>query len=289
MQTYDAAAAIEIDDEQIAALRTEAGAHGDREQVALCDRALSGDEAARAECARVIAKTARESAAECPSPGTEDMMSQTTIKMYDDPRLTKHDPYLSPPLPKWGHDRWRRDGIALPDDEAAAATALWLRWLESRRRMGDSPYMLPQRRVQAGEMYDLHLAWAAAASGSITPETAGLPIRPCPFAGNGRRRGHPSCVRDRGRSRGGTRGIRRRPGHVAALLGGEYGEYTWLRPCRVRGVRGQSPAGLRRASAMVRHAVTGVCRRVATTTAPRPAAPRESAGAGLGALGGGTL
>lgn len=40
---------------QIQALRTEAGAAGDLKQVAICDRALDGDEAARAECARVIA------------------------------------------------------------------------------------------------------------------------------------------------------------------------------------------------------------------------------------------
>jgi hypothetical protein len=39
---------------QILALRTEAGQHGDRRQVALCDAALEGDESARAECARVI-------------------------------------------------------------------------------------------------------------------------------------------------------------------------------------------------------------------------------------------
>lgn len=53
---------IEID--RIAALRTEAGQAGDSEQVALCDRALNGDEAARAECARVLAEATREHAAE---------------------------------------------------------------------------------------------------------------------------------------------------------------------------------------------------------------------------------
>jgi hypothetical protein len=40
--------------EQIEALRSEAGAAGDREQVTVCDRALAGDEAAIRECARVI-------------------------------------------------------------------------------------------------------------------------------------------------------------------------------------------------------------------------------------------
>jgi len=45
-----------ITDEQIEALRTEAGAAGDLDQVAICDRALlEGDAEARAECARVIA------------------------------------------------------------------------------------------------------------------------------------------------------------------------------------------------------------------------------------------
>jgi hypothetical protein len=40
---------------QIGALRAEAGAAGDLEQVAICDRALAGDDVARTECARVIA------------------------------------------------------------------------------------------------------------------------------------------------------------------------------------------------------------------------------------------
>lgn len=47
--------AAEITDAQIEALRTEAGGAGDSAQVAICDRALQGDESARAECARVIA------------------------------------------------------------------------------------------------------------------------------------------------------------------------------------------------------------------------------------------
>lgn len=44
-----------ITDEQIHALSTEAAEAGDIAQVAICDRALSGDETARAECSRVIA------------------------------------------------------------------------------------------------------------------------------------------------------------------------------------------------------------------------------------------
>lgn len=44
-----------ITDEQIEALRAEAGAAGDLAQVAICDRAIDGDMQARAECARVIA------------------------------------------------------------------------------------------------------------------------------------------------------------------------------------------------------------------------------------------
>lgn len=51
-------------DDRIAALRTESAIAGDREQVALCDRALNGDEAARDECARVLAEATREHAAE---------------------------------------------------------------------------------------------------------------------------------------------------------------------------------------------------------------------------------
>ncbi len=48
----------DIDDDEIDDLRTEAGQAGDREQVAICDRALDGDLPARAECARVIADAA---------------------------------------------------------------------------------------------------------------------------------------------------------------------------------------------------------------------------------------
>lgn len=40
--------------DQIRQLRTEAGQAGDLSQVALCDKALAGDEAARRECAEVI-------------------------------------------------------------------------------------------------------------------------------------------------------------------------------------------------------------------------------------------
>lgn len=43
-----------VTDEQIEALRSEAGVAGDLAQVAVCDRALDGDEAARRECQRVI-------------------------------------------------------------------------------------------------------------------------------------------------------------------------------------------------------------------------------------------
>ena len=46
---------IDITDDQIEALRIEAGQAGDATQVAICQRALDGDAAARAECARVIA------------------------------------------------------------------------------------------------------------------------------------------------------------------------------------------------------------------------------------------
>lgn len=47
-----------VTNEQIDALRTEAGTAGDAAQVALCERALAGDEEAREECARVIAEAA---------------------------------------------------------------------------------------------------------------------------------------------------------------------------------------------------------------------------------------
>ena len=45
----------EITDEQLEALKIEAGAHGDSDQVSLCIRALAGDAAARAACAQAIA------------------------------------------------------------------------------------------------------------------------------------------------------------------------------------------------------------------------------------------
>lgn len=44
-----------VTDEQIEALRDEAGAAGDDAQIAICDSALSGDRAARAECVCVLA------------------------------------------------------------------------------------------------------------------------------------------------------------------------------------------------------------------------------------------
>lgn len=44
-----------ITTEQIETLRSEAGQHGDMEQVAVCDKALAGSKKAIAECARVIA------------------------------------------------------------------------------------------------------------------------------------------------------------------------------------------------------------------------------------------
>lgn len=40
---------------QITSLRQEAGSAGDPKMVVICDRALRGSRAARAECARVIA------------------------------------------------------------------------------------------------------------------------------------------------------------------------------------------------------------------------------------------
>lgn len=43
-----------ISDEQIEALRRDAGEAGDLEMVAICDRALEGDEAAQARCAEAI-------------------------------------------------------------------------------------------------------------------------------------------------------------------------------------------------------------------------------------------
>lgn len=44
-----------ITTEQIQALLSEAGEHGDLEQVAICEKALAGDTQARRECERVIA------------------------------------------------------------------------------------------------------------------------------------------------------------------------------------------------------------------------------------------
>lgn len=43
-----------ITDAQITALRSEAGAAGDSEMVAICDRAIEGDDAARAECSEAV-------------------------------------------------------------------------------------------------------------------------------------------------------------------------------------------------------------------------------------------
>lgn len=48
-----------ITDRRIRALSTEAGEHGDLEMVAICERALAGDEQARRECTRVIADAAQ--------------------------------------------------------------------------------------------------------------------------------------------------------------------------------------------------------------------------------------
>ena len=46
-----------ISDEQIRALRDEAGRAGDLDMVSACDRALDGGEQARRRCAHVIAYT----------------------------------------------------------------------------------------------------------------------------------------------------------------------------------------------------------------------------------------
>lgn len=43
-----------VTDEQIEALKYEAGCHGDREMVAICDAALDGDDDARDDCLWVI-------------------------------------------------------------------------------------------------------------------------------------------------------------------------------------------------------------------------------------------
>ena len=47
-----------ITDEQIIALREEAGNAGDTEMVAICNRAMAGSQRARKECARVITEAA---------------------------------------------------------------------------------------------------------------------------------------------------------------------------------------------------------------------------------------
>lgn len=47
-----------ITNSQIESLMVEAGEHGDTAQVEICERALAGDAAARAECERVIADAA---------------------------------------------------------------------------------------------------------------------------------------------------------------------------------------------------------------------------------------
>lgn len=49
---------MSITTEQVRVLRDEAGQAGDTEQAAICTAALDGDEAARAECERVIADAA---------------------------------------------------------------------------------------------------------------------------------------------------------------------------------------------------------------------------------------
>jgi hypothetical protein len=53
----------EVTDTNIADLEQEAANAGDSEQVTLCRKALDGDAAARAECARVILDTRTEFAA----------------------------------------------------------------------------------------------------------------------------------------------------------------------------------------------------------------------------------
>ena len=53
----------EVTDAQIKQLQAEAGAHGDPEMHAICERALDGDAEAREECERVI-REARANAAQ---------------------------------------------------------------------------------------------------------------------------------------------------------------------------------------------------------------------------------
>jgi hypothetical protein len=49
---------INVTDDQIKALRIEAGAAGDARMIVICIQALDGDIKARAKCARVIAEAA---------------------------------------------------------------------------------------------------------------------------------------------------------------------------------------------------------------------------------------
>jgi hypothetical protein len=49
---------INVTDDQIKALRIEAGAAGDARMIVICIQALDGDIKARAKCARVIADAA---------------------------------------------------------------------------------------------------------------------------------------------------------------------------------------------------------------------------------------
>lgn len=59
-----------LDDAQIRALRTEAGQHGDAAQVAICDRALSGDTEARRACFDAIAANSEAWTADVDAYGT---------------------------------------------------------------------------------------------------------------------------------------------------------------------------------------------------------------------------
>lgn len=68
----------EITDEDIRGLRTGAGAAGDLEQVALCDRALGGDTAAREACAEAIADGAQSPCANCGCARAEHRFNGTT-------------------------------------------------------------------------------------------------------------------------------------------------------------------------------------------------------------------
>jgi len=66
--------ATEITNSQIRKLSNEAAEAGDLEQVAICERALSGDAEARTECARVIEYARGEAEidpdAQCPEHGS---------------------------------------------------------------------------------------------------------------------------------------------------------------------------------------------------------------------------